>query len=134
METNVERVDAFLEHHGVKGMKWGVRKQRRTDAKAKRKEFRLKDGGENRRQAAKVNLKRARISAAVAVASKVANIAVNKIPSNNSKVIAGKNTASGVLNLIGSVSTASLVITGTGAGYHGVKSLTERRASKKAGY
>jgi len=32
-------VDNFLAHYGVKGMKWGVRRQRRAEAKAARREL-----------------------------------------------------------------------------------------------
>ncbi len=31
MQTDINEIDSFLEHHGIKGMKWGVRKSRSSD-------------------------------------------------------------------------------------------------------
>lgn len=40
MLIDVEDIDAFLEHHGVKGMKWGTRRAVRRENRAAKKQVR----------------------------------------------------------------------------------------------
>lgn len=41
VKSTFESVDAFFEHHGVKGMKWGVRKPTGREINASRRELRF---------------------------------------------------------------------------------------------
>lgn len=100
-------VDEFLEHHGVKGMKWGQRKRRNESARAKK--F---GGGKTRYKDVKAkHLSEEEINKRI----KRLELERKYETLNKSQVSAGRDYATGILSNSGKAAAGAAV--GTGVSY-----------------
>lgn len=105
MEQDSMNVEEFLEHHGVKGQKWGIRNRRNnvTKAKAKKPSLDYRRSQEIRRQKHPYLTNKQ-----IEVANKRANLEQNFSRLNPTKVKKGHQMASSILKGVGIGSIAAL--------------------------
>lgn len=115
MGVNVNEVDAFLEHHGVKGQKWGIRNRSKIFAPTTKEERKRIRNSASAKQGRKTLVK---IGASISVgvgtgtlaqhfAKKKFNAPVSKLIGDASALVGG-GVAAKILDVNGTKRTASL--------------------------